>query len=138
MPGLLSFFKSRKLVGFCRIIFLFMKCIILIDLWWWIIFFFYKFIYLFIFGYIGSSLLHVGPLQLRRVGATPYDNPDILFLALYLILSENILSGVFRFKFISLKNYKFSAYFSNYCIKVVLFFKNQLDIFPTLSVKYFV
>ena len=32
---------------------------------------FKKYIYLFIFGYIGSSLLRVGPLQLWRVGATP-------------------------------------------------------------------
>ena len=33
-------------------------------------FFFYKFIYLFIFGWVGSSLLRSGFLELRRAGAT--------------------------------------------------------------------
>ena len=34
------------------------------------IFFFYRFIYLFIFGCVGSSFLCEGFLQLRRAGAT--------------------------------------------------------------------
>ena len=34
------------------------------------VFFFNKFIYLFIFGCVGSSLLHAGFLQLWRAGAT--------------------------------------------------------------------
>ena len=37
---------------------------------WVIVFFFYKFIYLFIFGCVGSSFLCEGLLQLRRAGAT--------------------------------------------------------------------
>ena len=32
----------------------------------------FKFIYLFIFGCVGSSSLREGPLQLRRAGATPH------------------------------------------------------------------
>ena len=40
------------------------------QLYSFIIFEIYLFIYLFIFGCIGSSLLHVGFLQLRRAGAT--------------------------------------------------------------------
>ena len=35
-----------------------------------IFFFLINFIYLFIFGCVGSSLLHAGPLQLWRAGAT--------------------------------------------------------------------
>ena len=35
------------------------------------LFFFFNFIYLFIFGCVGSSLLHVGSLQPLRAGATP-------------------------------------------------------------------
>ena len=35
-----------------------------------LLFFFLNFIYLFIFGCVGSSLLHVGFLQLLRAGAT--------------------------------------------------------------------
>ena len=34
--------------------------------------FYFNFIYLFIYGCIGSSLLRAGPLQLQRVGATPH------------------------------------------------------------------
>ena len=36
-------------------------------------FFFFKvFVHLFIYGCVGSSLLHEGPLQLRQVGTTPH------------------------------------------------------------------
>lgn len=85
MPSLLTFFQSKSVVGFCRIIFLFMRWITLLDLydvWGWITF-------------ISKGLvLH----------------PDILLWVLYLILSESILSTVFRFKLIKGKLYSLHSF----------------------------